>query len=148
MTSIEFKSIEEQVLYKIFGKSAENYATNKFSVNDIYAEYKNKILIGEFKFRTFNHLVFENEWWMEKSKLENLITIANKQTTKKQVLIYYINFFTDGFLAVWDVTNIKPIYYTRMMYETTSSDFKNSGNKIAKSVFDLKICDAILLKSF
>ena len=133
----DYESIEHFILTKLFQNTS--FLTGRFDPNDLFAEYKNKIVIAEFKSRHYCHKQFD--WILEKDKLNLLQKKAKKQTKKTN--IYYINYFyDDNYLIIWDVayvfSHFKPVEITKKLNKHSTIGFNGYNEKIAKKCFYLK----------
>ena len=130
----DYEKIEHQILTTLFSKNA---LTTRFDRLDLEIEYKNKIVLGEFKLRNdFKHTDFD--WILETKKYKSMLNkYAKLQSRSKEIIIYYINYFPkDNTILIWDLSK-RDLRNPEMklMNETTADGFRNSGKKIWKSVF-------------
>lgn len=133
-----YDNIEHKILTKLFSKDA---LTENYDVNDVFIEYKDRAIIGEFKSRHYSHTYY-NEWFLEKDKYEALLNKVNKQD--KQTSLYYINYYyNDRYLIIWDLKKVfangfKPVLRWQMMNKHSTQGFKYNGVKERKQVYMLK----------
>lgn len=139
----------------IFGKCA-GYKESKeqFSHYDVYRYYKDTHCFDEIKYRDFPHDVkfikenrIENKrgYLMEVQKLQWLQLITSRYNGKA----YYVNYFADGWWAIWDVTNLQlndyEVYQEWLPAETIDERMK--GKKVLKDVIYLKSETSIRFES-
>ena len=129
-----YEQTEHLILTKLFSKNA---LTSRLNPIDLNIEYKNKIVIGEFKQRNkYNHTQFD--WILEAKKYKSMLNKYNNLLNKgKDIIIYYINYFKkDDMILIWDLSkrDLKnPV--KRLMNAATAQGFNNSGEKVLKCVF-------------
>jgi len=137
-TEQELKVKEQHILTRLF-RTKECLTKNKFDPIDLYIEYKDKIIIGEYKDRDFSHKTFD--WILEKKKYESIINKQLPINNTKPVKYLYINTFTDGYILIWDLQQIfkkhikESDWKWELLNETTVGRFKNSGKKVWKQVY-------------
>lgn len=140
-----YKDIETDILKWIFKK--EEYLTAKFDVNDLLIRMKDRIIVGEFKYRRMPHTRFKDEWVLEELKYKNLVNKA--QRFSKPYLILYINYFEDGTLIIWNLNKIiteEREVYEGMFNTCTAIELDGSGVKKNKNVYHLRNDEAMFLK--
>ena len=129
-----YESIEQKILTFLF--KTDKCLTKWFDPIDLYIEYEDKTVIGEFKSRKFKHDQYE--WILEAAKLNK---IFNKVTpTQTNIKYLYINYFEkDNTILIWDLKdyflkyNPEPI--KKVMNLTTAYNFKGAGKKVEKEVY-------------
>jgi len=137
MNNLEtYENLEHKILIKLF--KTKDCLTKRFDANDLYIEYPDKILVGEFKSRHYSHTRFD--WFIEKDKVIRL------QNINPQAHIIYINYFLeDNYLLIWKITPEllnKSKLTTRKMNKHSTESFSRYGEKVWKEVYMLKNEDA------
>jgi len=150
MTKEQNKILEEKILTKLF-KSKE-YLTGEFDINDLFIERQDEIILGELKTRNNKHTDYP-DWILENDKLESLIK-KQKETNKdnKKSNIYYINYFNDGVLAIWNLNTVfsksDVSRGKKLMNKTSTPGFNHYGEKVLKDCWFLTLAQAIFCKPY
>lgn len=139
-----YETKEKTILTKLFKNT--NYLTGRFDINDLFIEYPDKIIIGEFKYRDFDSNRY-NEFFMETDKYNSLTKLAEQQ--QKKTFILYINNFSDNKTIIWNITKLFndsiPEISSIYMNKTSTDGFKNAYKKVKKSVYLLKKENGIII---
>lgn len=118
------------------------FSTDKASIWDAKYITDDVLNIVEIKVRNQNYNTYP-DWIIELKKCKALsIEVSREQlTTDKKVSAYYINFFNDGYFAIWCINRID---FSKVEIKWCKATTAIKGKYVEKEIIPLKISDAVL----
>lgn len=121
----------EQIL-KAANITDYEFSEDRYSVWDAKYWTKGKEYLVEIKVRNYSYDRYP-DWILELKKYNGLLALSGTAL--------YVNFFDDGYFAIWNLKNINPDLAVKKWCSSTTA---LSGEYIQKEVVHLNLIDAVL----